>query len=181
MFRIGDTQAHQGRLLIPRRGVFKGTGPALNSRAFRKRLSRRVPRSGVGGGEGGNLGCVRGPRNFNQHHISLLWLVPGRGRGFENQAQPGLGKGPAASEGRGAKGALGHRGPAGGSRSRGRPGQRGPEGRGAPSAGLAQPHWARRRRAPPPGSVVSMAAAAFVVPRVKQKAGAARRGSEERG
>lgn len=52
---------------------------------------------------------------------------------------------------------------------------------GAPSAGLAQPHWARRLRAPPPGSVVIMAAAAFAVPRVKQKAGATRRGSEERG
>jgi hypothetical protein len=52
---------------------------------------------------------------------------------------------------------------------------------GAPSARLAQPHSARRLRAPPPSSVVSMAAAAFVVPRVKQKAGATRRGSEERG
>lgn len=60
-------------------------------------------------------------------------------------------------------------------------GTRAPGWPGAPSARLAQPHWARRLWAPPPGSVVSMAAAAFVVPRVKQKAGATRRGSEERG
>lgn len=112
--------------------------------------------------------------------------------GTTSQAQLGLGRKPEAQEGVGAPGAKrgsaatrrwpcghlrsGERAPAprargGGSGSRPR----------APSAGPAQPHSAHRLRAPPPGSVVSMAAAAFVVPRVKQKAGATRRGSEERG
>lgn len=107
---------------------------------------------------------------------------PGRGRGHDEPGAAGLGREPAASEGGGRRG--GARTP----RPRGRlalggktPGTAGSGPAGAPSAGLAQPHWARRLRAPPPGSVVSMAAAAFVVPRVKQKAGAARRGSEERG
>ena len=104
------------------------------------------------------------------------------------RAQSGLGKEPGAREGGGRPGLR--RG--GVTRPPGAPGKdargggrgagtRGPGRPGAPSAGLAQPHSASRLRAPPPGSVVSMAAAAFAVPRVKQKAGATRRGSEERG
>lgn len=94
----------------------------------------------------------------------FIGTVPGALPGLGREASPH--QQPPAEPGRGATGTRG------GSGSR-RPG--------APSAGLAQPHWARRLRAPPPDSVVIMAAAGFAVPRVKQKAGATRRGSEERG